>query len=150
MRTASGTWHVLDNAAVLTREPVGTLLCVHGNPTWSYLWRSFVAAGARAREPWRVVAVDQLDMGFSERTGGTHLLAERVRELGELTDALGLTGRVVTAGHDWGGSISLGWAIDHPELLSGVVLLNTAVHQPLGERAPAARPAPSRAAGPRP
>ena len=29
-------WHVLDNGV---REPVGTLLCVHGNPTWSYLWR---------------------------------------------------------------------------------------------------------------
>jgi olefin beta-lactone synthetase len=140
--TASGTWHVLDNAQLLTQEPVGTLLCVHGNPTWSYLWRSFVAAGAGARRPWRVVAVDQLDMGFSERTGRTHLLADRVRELGELTDALGLTGRVVTAGHDWGGLISLGWAIDHPDLLAGVVLLNTAVHQPLGERAPAVlRPA---------
>ena len=29
-----------------TAEPVGTLLCVHGNPTWSYLWRRLVAAGA--------------------------------------------------------------------------------------------------------
>ncbi|WP_307858299.1 alpha/beta fold hydrolase [Cellulomonas fulva] len=140
--TASGTWHLLDNASTLTAEPVGTLLCVHGNPTWSYLWRSFVAAGARAPRPWRVVAVDQLGMGFSERTGRVHLLADRVRELGELTDALGLTGPVVTAGHDWGGSISLGWAVDHPDLLAGVVLLNTAVHQPLDERAPAAlRPA---------
>lgn len=142
VRTPSGTWHVLDNGALLTREPVGTLLCVHGNPTWSYLWRTFLAAGAAARRPWRVVAVDQLDMGFSERTGRTHLLADRVRELGELTDALALTGPVATAGHDWGGSISLGWAVDHPDLLAGVVLLNTAVFQPLGERAPAAlRPA---------
>ena len=37
------SWHVLDNGA----EPVhGTMLCVHGNPTWSYLWRRFLAAGA--------------------------------------------------------------------------------------------------------
>ena len=28
------TWHVLDNGVP---DPVGTLLCVHGNPTWSYL-----------------------------------------------------------------------------------------------------------------
>ncbi|MEN0130149.1 MAG: alpha/beta fold hydrolase [Brevundimonas sp.] len=142
VRTESGAWHVLDNASQLTQEPVGTLLCVHGNPTWSYLWRELVAAGVRADRPWRVVAVDQLDMGYSQRTGRTHLLADRVAELGELTDALGLTGPVVTAGHDWGGSISLGWAIDHPELLAGVVLLNTAVYQPLGEHAPLAlRPA---------
>jgi len=138
VRTPSGAWHVLDNAAQLTAEPVGTLLCVHGNPTWSYLWRTFVAAATSADRPWRVIAVDQLDMGFSQRTGDTHLLADRVRELGELTDTLGLAGPVVTAGHDWGGSISLGWAVDHPELLAGVVLLNTAVFQPLAERAPAA------------
>ncbi|MDM7832000.1 alpha/beta fold hydrolase [Cellulomonas edaphi] len=142
VRTGSGAWHVLDNAPQLHSEPVGTLLCVHGNPTWSYLWRTFVAAGTRATRPWRVIAVDQLDMGYSERTGRTHLLADRVRELGELTDALGLQGPVVSAGHDWGGSISLGWAVDHPELLAGVVLLNTAVYQPLGEHPPAAlRPA---------
>lgn len=132
-------WHVLDNASSLDAEPVGTVLAVHGNPTWSYLWRSLLAAGAagdgRGR-PWRVVAVDQLGMGWSERTTTELRLADRVRALGALTDALGLTGPVVTAGHDWGGAVSLGWAVDHPELLAGVVLLNTAVH-PVGEAAPA-------------
>ena len=43
--TPTRSWHLLDNAATLTAEPVGTLLCVHGNPTWSYLWRRLVAAG---------------------------------------------------------------------------------------------------------
>jgi pimeloyl-ACP methyl ester carboxylesterase len=55
------TWHVLDNGAEAT---VATMLCVHGNPTWSYLWRRFLA---EAPAGWRVVAVDQLGMGFSER-----------------------------------------------------------------------------------
>jgi hypothetical protein len=32
------TWHLLDNDAA---PQAGTLLCVHGNPTWSYLWRQF-------------------------------------------------------------------------------------------------------------
>lgn len=134
--TPTRTWHVLDNASTLSGEPVGTLLCVHGNPTWSYLWRRLVAAGARADRPWRVVAVDQLEMGFSERTGESHRLADRVADLGRLTDALGLTGPVVTVGHDWGGLVSLGWAIDHPDQLAGVVLTNTAVHQPVDERVP--------------
>ena len=35
-------WHVLDNGVT---DPVGTLLCVHGNPTWSYLWRRLLARG---------------------------------------------------------------------------------------------------------
>lgn len=123
------TWHVLDNGRDLDCEPVGTLLCVHGNPTWSYLWRALLRAASAGARPWRVVAVDQLGMGFSERTGRTHRLRDRVVELGALTDVLGLAGPVVTVGHDWGGAVSLGWAVDHRSQLAGVVLTNTAVHQ---------------------
>ncbi|WP_318241238.1 alpha/beta fold hydrolase [Cellulomonas avistercoris] len=132
------TWHVLDTGPALAARgvtPVGTLLCVHGNPTWSYLWRDLLAATLAAADDapgdaWRVVAVDQLDMGFSERTGTHRTLRRRVRDLADLTDTLGLDGPVVTVGHDWGGVVSLGWAVDHPDALAGVVLLNTAVHQP--------------------
>ena len=133
-------WHVLDNGPDLAAagiEPAGTLLCVHGNPTWSYLWRSLLAAGASARHPWRVIAVDQLDMGFSERTGAFRRLEDRITDLGNLTDALGLHGPVVTVGHDWGGVISLGWALRHRRQLAGVVLTNTAVH-PAGYSLPPA------------
>lgn len=133
-------WHLLDNGAQLSRRglvPAGTLLCVHGNPTWSYLWRTLLAAGSGPARPWRVVAVDQLDMGFSERTGTFRRLADRINDLGDLTDALGLDGPVVTVGHDWGGVVSLGWAEAHPQQLAGVVLTNTAVHQPAGSPIPA-------------
>lgn len=134
-------WHLLDNSAHLARQglaPAGTLLCVHGNPTWSYLWRTLLAAGSNPAHPWRVVAVDQLDMGFSERTGTFRRLADRINDLGDLTAALGLDGPVVTVGHDWGGVISLGWALAHQEQLAGVVLTNTAVHQPAGSAIPPA------------
>lgn len=134
-------WHVLDNGSQLDRlglTPAGTLLCVHGNPTWSYLWRSLLAAGAEPAHPWRVVAVDQLDMGFSERTGVFRRLADRIADLGDLTEALDLEGPVVTVGHDWGGVISLGWALAHEDQLAGVVLTNTAVHQPGGSGIPPA------------
>jgi acyl-CoA synthetase (AMP-forming)/AMP-acid ligase II/pimeloyl-ACP methyl ester carboxylesterase len=133
------TWHVLDTGPVAAEGTGGTLLCVHGNPTWSYLWRDLLAAAARAG--WRAVAVDHLDMGFSERTGTTRLLERRIADLGAVTDALGITGGdasgpVVTVAHDWGGPISLGWARAHRERLAGVVLTNTAVHQPTGSPAP--------------
>ncbi len=129
-------WHVLDTHTDGTRgqdgqtqpvEPVGTLLCVHGNPTWSYLWRGLLAAPPAG---WRVVAPDQLGMGFSQRPAAPRSLAQRVDDLGDLVAALGLTGgpqSVVTVGHDWGGSISLGWALAHRAELRGVVLGNTAV-----------------------
>jgi acyl-CoA synthetase (AMP-forming)/AMP-acid ligase II/pimeloyl-ACP methyl ester carboxylesterase len=142
--SVSHEWHLLDNGphlAALGVSPVGTILCVHGNPTWSYLWRSLITqatdAAAAGGEVWRVIAVDQLDMGFSERTGVPRTLDRRVRDLGDLTDALGLNGPVITLGHDWGGVVSLGWAVDHPAQLAGVAVLNTAVHQPEGEAIPA-------------
>ncbi len=147
LTVAGERWHYLDNEWQLRErgvEPVGTVLAVHGNPTWSYLWRRLVTVGADAR--WRVVAVDQLEMGFSARTGERRTLARRVADLGAFTDALGLDGPVVTLGHDWGGVVSLGWAVGHPELLAGVALLNTAVHQP--DDAPV--PAPLRLALARP
>lgn len=123
------TWHLLDNGAAPER---GTMLCVHGNPTWSYLWRRVIAA---ATPGWRVVAVDQLGMGLSERTD-PRTLAERVDDLANLTEVLGITGPVVTLAHDWGGPVSLGWALAHREQLAAVVLTNTAVHQPSTAAAP--------------
>ncbi|MEO7845351.1 MAG: alpha/beta fold hydrolase, partial [Nocardioides sp.] len=124
------TWHLLDNGA----EPIhGTVLCVHGNPTWSYLWRGLLAA---APDGWRVVAPDHLGMGFSERTESPRTITQRIADLGTLTDALGVDGPVVTVGHDWGGILSLGWAIEHRDQLVGLVLGNTAVAQPPGDHGP--------------
>jgi acyl-coenzyme A synthetase/AMP-(fatty) acid ligase/pimeloyl-ACP methyl ester carboxylesterase len=124
------TWHVLDNDVAPTS---GTLLCVHGNPTWSYLWRRFLAD---ARPGWRVVAVDQLGMGWSERLGRPRQLAERIADLEDLTRALGITGPVVVAAHDWGGPVVLGWALGHRDQLAGLVLTNTGVALPSGRSAP--------------
>ncbi len=151
------TWHLLDTWADRLgqhspTEPELTLLCVHGNPSWSFLWRDLLAKidaahGSRVR----VIAVDQLDMGFSERSGRKRTLSTRVDDLCELTTELRLSGPVITVAHDWGGPISLGWALRHvPDSLApgstepsdrpslaGVVLTNTAVHQPAGSPAPA-------------
>lgn len=145
-------WHCLDTGEELERlgaRVVGTILAVHGNPTWSYLWRALVAqsveAAVEGRPAWRVVAVDQLDMGFSERTALHRPLAQRVADLSAFTEAIALHSPVVTLGHDWGGVVSLGWAVDHPASLTGVMLLNTAVHQP----ADVPIPAPLRLAGAR-
>lgn len=142
-------WHYLDNLPVLVEqglEPIGTILCVHGNPTWSYLWRTVLDAGVNERAPWRVVAVDQIDMGYSERThldleGERRSLTDRIADLGDFTKALGLDETdkpVVTLAHDWGGLVSFGWALEHRDLLSGVMLTNTAVYHDGIENIPAA------------
>ena len=124
------SWHVLDNRADPT---TGTMLCVHGNPTWSYLWRRFLGA---APPGWRVVAVDQLGMGWSERVPGPRRLASRIDDLDALTGALAIEGPVVIVAHDWGGPISLGWAVRNRDKLAGIVLANTAVHHDTDTAAP--------------
>ncbi|MDP9395111.1 MAG: alpha/beta fold hydrolase [Actinomycetota bacterium] len=124
------TWHVLDNGAAPEH---GTLLCLHGNPTWSYLWRHVLAA---APPGWRVVAPDQLGMGYSERPDRPRRLADRIADLAGLTDALGIDGPVVVVAHDWGGPISLGWALERRQQVRGLVLSNTALHQPEAEPIP--------------
>ncbi|MBB5831278.1 alpha/beta fold hydrolase [Brachybacterium aquaticum] len=130
-------WHLLDSGPWLAERgirPRGTLLAVHGNPTWSFLFRSLV----REDIPWRLIAVDQLEMGWSERTGVTRRYQDRITDLSLLTDALSLRGPVVTVGHDWGGLISAGWALDNRHDLVGMILTNTGVHQKLEEALPKA------------
>jgi acyl-coenzyme A synthetase/AMP-(fatty) acid ligase len=128
-------WHVLDTGPDDARL---TVLAVHGNPTWAYIWRHLAAA---VPEDVRVIAPDQLDMGFSERSGEFRRLADRIDDLAGLTEVLDLRGDVVVIAHDWGGPVSLGWlqrvhAADGPIDIVGLVLTNTSVHQPSHATAP--------------
>ena len=110
-----------------------TVVCVHGNPTWSYLWRNV----ARHAPPTvRVIAPDHVGMGFSTRSGGIRRLDQRVRDLSAIVGSLDVRGPVVVLAHDWGGPVALGWSEnvmedeDSPFWIAGVVLTNTAVHRP--------------------
>ena len=126
-----GTFHILERPAA--GAPALTVLAVHGNPTWSYLWRQLLAS---APPEWRVIAIDHIGMGFSERVDDMRRLADRIDDLSALTDAIAVTGPVVTVAHDWGGPISLGWVLEHRDQVRGVVLANTAVHQPSSAPSP--------------
>ena len=76
-------------------------------------------------------------MGFSERPDAPRTLAQRVADLGGLTDALGVTGPVVTVGHDWGGVDLAGLGAGPPRRSCAASSLgNTAVAQPPGDRGP--------------
>jgi acyl-coenzyme A synthetase/AMP-(fatty) acid ligase/pimeloyl-ACP methyl ester carboxylesterase len=128
-------WHVLERPAT---SPRLTLVCVHGNPTWSYLWHSFLASSFHEQlgVAARVVAPDQLGMGYSDRVGRRRY-ADRVADLDDLVGALDVTTPIVLVAHDWGGAIAMGWAVDHPERVAGMVLANTGIAVPAGRRAPA-------------
>src|SRR4029453_11098 len=94
---------------------------LHGNPTWSYLWRNVlphVAGQVRA------VAPDLVGMGESGKPDIAYRFADHVRYLDAWFAALALHG-VVLLGHDWGGALALDWARRHPTRVRGVALMET-------------------------
>jgi haloalkane dehalogenase len=107
--------------ALPVHEPLGTVLCLHGYPESSYMWRTLLEAAADAG--WQAVAPDLPGYGDSPYAGsGTwqaHVDAvdafHREQELGE----------VVLVVHDWGGLIGLRWACEHPDLIRALVISNT-------------------------
>ena len=119
------TWNILDTG----HGDQGTIVCVHGNPTWSYLWRNL----SRDLSPqWRVIAVDQTGMGFSQR-GPRRTLAQRITELVTFCETE-VNGPLILAAHDWGGAIALGAAPSLP--VTRLILSNTAVGLPDGVAMP--------------
>jgi haloalkane dehalogenase len=98
------------------------ILFLHGNPTWSFLYRDIVL---RLRDRFRCVAVDYLGFGLSDRpTSYGYTAQEHADVVGGLVDDLGLEGFVLM-GQDWGGPIGLTIATERSERVRGLVLGNT-------------------------
>ncbi|KXO99394.1 Haloalkane dehalogenase (plasmid) [Tsukamurella tyrosinosolvens] len=114
--TSMGMMHYVDEG----RGPV--LLFCHGTPTWSFVYRRIIGA---LRGSYRCIAVDHLGFGLSERPEGFgYTVPELSAALGELVDHLGLVDFIVV-GHDWGGPIALGAAVERSDRVRGSVLANT-------------------------
>ena len=80
------------------------LLMLHGNPSWSYLYRDLVLA---LRGSFRCVAPDLAGFGLSRPPGGFSFLPrDHAALVADLIEALGLNDVTLIA-HDWGGPIGL-------------------------------------------
>lgn len=128
--TAFGRLHVVDEGA---GRPV---LFVHGNPTWSFLWRKVLRALGDAG--LRLVAPDLLGLGLSDkpRRVGWHQLERHGAALLELVERLELSDVVLVA-QDWGGPVGCWMAAHAGGRVTGLVLLNTSVLVPRHFRATA-------------
>nr|WP_083466173.1 alpha/beta fold hydrolase [Kibdelosporangium sp. MJ126-NF4]CEL13913.1 putative hydrolase [Kibdelosporangium sp. MJ126-NF4]CTQ88280.1 putative hydrolase [Kibdelosporangium sp. MJ126-NF4] len=98
-----------------------TLLLLHGNPTWSFLWRDVIRA---LRDDFRCVALDYPGFGLSTpRPGYRYLPEEHADVVTGFVDELGLTGATLV-GQDWGGPIGLAAAQRRPGVFDRLVLAN--------------------------
>jgi pimeloyl-ACP methyl ester carboxylesterase len=101
-----------------------TVLLLHGNPTWSFLYRDFVQP--LVDSGYRVVAPDWIGSGYSDKPtlDAAYSLAHHVADLVALIDALDL--RLVTlVGQDWGGPQGIGAALQRLDRIVAITLMNT-------------------------
>lgn len=98
------------------------ILFLHGNPTWSFLYRGIVI---RLRDAFRCVTLDYPGFGLSVHPDDYgYTPAEHARVVRELVRHLDLRGLTVM-GQDWGGPIGMRIALDGPERVRALVMGNT-------------------------
>lgn len=99
------------------------LLFVHGNPTWSFLWRKLIARFSSER---RCVAPDHIGCGWSDKPQEyDYTLEQHVANLVALVERLELR-NITLVMHDWGGAIGMGLATRFPQRIARLVVMNTA------------------------
>jgi haloalkane dehalogenase len=112
----SGRLHYIDEGE---GRPV---VMVHGTPDWSFLWRHLVKALAPR---FRCVALDNLGFGLSDRPPGSWYLPEnQAANLKTLIERLGLRDITLVL-HDFGGPFGLSYALEKPDNVRSLVLMNT-------------------------
>jgi len=97
---------------------------VHGEPTWSYLWRHVMVPVREAG--FRCVAPDHAGFGRSDKPTDVDWYSyDRHTALtGSLLEDLDLRDATVVV-HDWGGPIGLRMAVEAPERVSRLVIMDT-------------------------
>ncbi len=99
-----------------------TLLLLHGNPTWSFLYRHIIP---RLSGRFRCVAVDYPGFGLSSaRLGYSFKPREHSTVIERLVLELDLD-EIGLMVQDWGGPIGLGFAGRHPDHIRTLLICNT-------------------------
>lgn len=106
-----------------------TLLFLHGEPTWGYLFRHQIAS---LKDKYRVVVPDHMGFGKSETPDHrTYFLQDHIDNLEAFVMDLDLTD-VTLVMHDFGGPVGMGLAIRHPDRIKQIISVNGPT--PLGQR----------------
>ena len=102
-------------------EPV---VFLHGEPTWSYLWRNVMPPVAEAG--FRCIAPDLAGFGRSDKPAdlGWYTYDRHVDLIRQLLAELGISNATLVA-HDWGGPIGLRLAAENPGLFARLVVMDT-------------------------
>ncbi|REK06853.1 MAG: alpha/beta fold hydrolase [Planctomycetota bacterium] len=99
------------------------ILCVHGEPTWAYLYRKMIPALSKQG---RVVAVDLVGFGRSDKPVGRKTYTYKLHHdaLAAFIEELDLK-NITLVCQDWGGLLGLPIAVEQPERFARLVVMNT-------------------------
>lgn len=98
------------------------LLFLHGNPTWSFLYRDVISS---LKDEFRCIALDYPGMGLSAAAPGYEFLPEdHARVVAAFIEKVNLR-EVTLVAHDWGGPIGMSVAEQNPARFNGLVVANT-------------------------
>jgi haloalkane dehalogenase len=96
------------------------LVCLHGEPTWGYLYRNFIP---RLSKQYRVIVPDHMGFGKSETPQDrVYTLQTHVENLERFIDDIKLND-ITFVCQDWGGPITGAYTIRHPERVKRVALM---------------------------
>jgi len=100
-----------------------TVVLLHGNPTWSFLYREIVP---RISHKCRAVALDYAGFGLSDKPLNErwYTLENHTGIFTEFIERLRLK-KVILVVQDWGGPIGVGFAMEHPDRMAGMLIMNT-------------------------
>ncbi|MBI5278000.1 MAG: tRNA adenosine(34) deaminase TadA [Burkholderiales bacterium] len=113
--------HYLDEGP---RDAPRTWLCLHGNPSWSYIYRHMIPVFLEAGD--HVVAPDLIGFGKSDKPKkeSAHSFSWHRQVLLEFVERLDLHD-VVLVVQDWGGLLGLTLPMEAPDRYAGVLVMNT-------------------------
>ncbi len=103
-----------------TGDPAGTpILLLHGNPTWSYLWRNIMP---HLEDSGRVIAPDLIGMGLSDKPDIGYTFVEQREYLWGFINAMELEDIVLVV-HDWGSGLGFDYARNHQDNVQAIAFM---------------------------
>ena len=116
--------HGVDMHYIDEGDPDGdVILLLHGNPTWSYLWRNVIP---HLPQDARIIAVDNVGFGRSDGADIAYRFVDHRRYIDGFIDAMNLEDIVLVV-HDWGSALGFDYARRHADNVRGIAFMEAIV-----------------------
>ena len=111
---------ILDSTIHYVEEGEGDpILFLHGNPTWSYLWRNIIPYAAKEG---RAIAMDLIGMGRSGKPDIDYRFFDHAKYVDAFIDKMGLRNLTLVV-HDWGSALGFYYAMRNPANVKAIAFM---------------------------